>query len=230
MKRFFPAALLLALTFSLAACAAERPRPLPTLTAGQAMPATGECEAIFPRGEWQFVHSIDFSLRTGAGGTVIGVTSLTGDAIACALVTVEGLTLFEAVLHENGRLDIRRAVPPFDKPAFAQGLLEDVRAIFRAPRASGILSGQIMDNVPACRYAGVDGRITDVLRPPDGCWQIRIHGPDQAMERAIAGSSCREMAGSLIAGHLELEGFGPAGYTLKMTLIQAEKVNGETWP
>jgi hypothetical protein len=38
------------------------------------------------------------------------------------------------------------------------------------------------------------------------------------------------MEGSLIAGHLELEGFGQAGYTLKMTLIQAEKINGKTLP
>jgi len=227
MKPFF----LLAIVLSLAACAAERPRPLPALlTVQQEMPATGECAAVFPLGEWQFVHSIDFSMRDGSGGTVVGVTRLAGDTIACALVTVEGFTLFEAVLQKDGLLDLRRAVPPFDKPAFAQGLLEDVRAIFRAPLAHSILSGQTTDNIPVCRYAGVDGRTTDVLRTRDGCWQIRTHGPDQTMERAITGSSCQEMEGALIAGRLELEGFGPAGYTLKMTLIQAEKVNGETLP
>lgn len=230
MKPFPLAAPLLALTLFLAACAAERPGLLPALSARQGVPATGECEAVFPQGEWQFVHSIDFSMRNGAGGTVVGVTSLAGDTIACALVTIEGFTLFEAVLQDDGRLDLRRAVPPFDKPAFAQGLLEDVRAIFRAPQAHSILAGQLTDNTPVCRYAGIDGRTTDVLRTRDGCWQIRTHGPARILERVIIGSSCREMEGSLIAGHLELEGFGQAGYTLKMTLIQAEKINGKTLP
>ncbi|MHB1184263.1 MAG: hypothetical protein ACYC4A_06130 [Desulfobulbia bacterium] len=222
-----PAFLLLILLLGLTGCAAQQPS-LPELT-----PEAGEergCAAVFPQGRWEFVHTIEFSMADGSGTTVLGVTSLGGDEIACALMTVEGFTLFEAVYREKGGLEVRRAVPPFDKPAFAAGLMEDVRTIFRAPFPAKMQYGRVADNNPTCRYTGIDGRITDIFPAMAGCWQIRTYGADQALSRSVAGRSCRKEGESLIPEYLELKGFGPTNYTLKMTLIHVENLNGKTSP
>ncbi|MFA6499045.1 MAG: hypothetical protein WCV64_06900 [Desulfurivibrionaceae bacterium] len=203
---------------------------MPELTAiGDARRATA-CESIFPRGHWQFAHAIDFSMQDGSGGTVIGVTSLSEDEIACALMTIEGLTLFEAVSKKGEGLEVRRAVAPFNKPAFAEGLMADVRAIFLPPAAINIRHGWLDNNVPVCRYTGIDGRTTDILPATDDCWQIKTYTSELVMDRSIVGYSCQKKENSLIPEHLELKGFTNSGYTLKMTLIHAENLTRKTLP
>jgi hypothetical protein len=201
LSAFFLLILLLGLT----GCAAQQPS-LPELT----VEAGGEqgCAAVFPQGRWEFVHTIEFSMADGS----------------------EGFTLFEAVDREKGGLEVRRAVPPFDKPAFAAGLMEDVRTIFRVPSPAKVQYGSVADNNPTCRYTGVDGRITDILPVMDGCWQIRTYGADQALSRSIAGRSCRKEGETMIPEYLELKGFAPTNYTLKMTLIHVENLNGKALP
>ncbi len=183
------------------------------------------CEAVFPQGHWQFVHSIHFLTNSGAGGTVIGVISLNQDEIASALMTVEGFTLFAAVLSEGKGLEVQRAVAPFDKPAFAEGLMRDVQTIFFAPRAESMLYGQSADKEPVCRYTTSNGSIIDVLPTADGCWQIKTYTAALTLERSIVGRSCRKNDNSLIPESLKLKGFGQADYTLQMTLIDAEKLS-----
>ncbi len=222
-----PAFLLLILLLGLTGCAAQQPS-LPELTV-EAGEERG-CASVFPQGRWEFVHTIEFSMADGSGATVLGVTSLAGDEIACALMTVEGFTLFEAVYREKGGLEVRRAVPPFDKPAFAEGLMEDVRTIFRAPSSTKVQYGRAAGKIPICRYTGAEGRTTDILPAMDGCWQIRTYNADQTMNRSVAGRSCRKEGEGLIPEHLELKGFGQAAYTLKMTLIHAENLNGKASP
>ena len=219
--------LLFIMLLGLAGCAAQQPS-LPELIA-EAGEERG-CASVFPQGRWEFVHSIDFSMADGSGATVLGVTSLAGEEIACALMTVEGFTLFEAVYWEKGGLEVRRAVPPFDKPAFAEGLMEDVRTIFRAPSPAKVQYGRVAGAVSTCRYTGGEGRITDILLAMDDCWQIRTYGADQALSRSIAGRSCRKEGESLIPEYLELKGFGHTNYTLKMTLIHVENLNGKAPP
>lgn len=221
MKPIFLAILVL----SLAACAAQQPMRLPELTAREDVQSDTACESVYPRGHWQFVHAIEFSMQDGSGGTVLGVTSLAGDEITCALMTVEGFTLFEAVSRKGEPLEVRRAVPPFDKPAFAGGLLDDVRAIFLPPAAKNIQYGQLGDKALVCRYAGADGRITDILPTADGCWQLKTYTPELRMDRAIVAQSCKKMGNSLIPEHFELKGFSASAYTLKLTLVQAENLN-----
>lgn len=222
--------LLPVLGMCLAACATGTQMRLPELTATEDVSAEQGCEAIFPQGSWQFVHAIDFSMQDGSGGTVVGVTRLAGDEIACALMTIEGFTLFEAVYSKGAGLAVRRAVPPFDKPAFAEGLLADVRVLFLAPAAAKVRYGWLTNNVPVCRYAGGDGRTTDLLPAADDCWQIRTYTAELTMDRAIMGRACRKRGDSLIPEYIELRGFSQSGYTLKMTLIEAENLNRETLP
>jgi len=216
---------LVVILFFLTACAAEQPIRLPDLVTTQDQQGKQACEQFFPAGKWQFVHSIDFTMRNGAGSTVIGVTTLTGTAIESALITIEGLTLFEAVYHEDNSFEIRRAVPPFDKPGFAQGLMSDVRAIFQLPPGSNTQIGHLTDKIPVCRYIAANGKVTDILVTED-CLQINNYTPDLVLARSISGRSCRKQGSLLLPEHLELKTFAPTGYTLKMTLISADELQG----
>lgn len=221
---------LLFLLFCLTACAPGMQPRMPELTAGPGTEKNPACEAIFPSGNWQFVHAIDFSMQDGSGGTVIGVTSLSRHQIACALMTVEGLTLFEAVYREGAGIEVHRAVAPFDKPAFAEGLMADVRTIFLPPVANHIQYGRQGDNTEVCRYHGIDGRTTDILPGTGDGWQIRTYTAESVMDRSIVARSCRKMENATIPEHLELKGFKNSGYTLKMTLLHAEKPIGKPLP
>ncbi len=218
------------LLFLLAACASDSRTLLPELDATAMATKNTHCETVYPRGDWQFVHSIDFSMADGSGSTVMGVTTLTGTATTCVLMTLEGLTLFEAVSSPGTGLLVQRAVPPFDKPTFAQGLVDDVRSIFSPPPAATMRYGFLADRVPACRYSDHNGRTTDILPTKDGCWQIQTYTQEQTLERSITAQSCRKEGDTLIPGYLELKGFGHNGYTLKMTLIQADNLKENTQP
>lgn len=224
------ALLLIILAAGLAACTATGLSHLPELTAAANPREIQGCESVFPRGRWQFAHAIDFSMADGTGSTVIGITNLDDESIACALTTVEGFTLFAAVYHQGKGLTVERAVPPFDKPAFAEGLMADVRTIFLAPPAAGIRYGHTADGLPTCRSTWPDGRISDIQQKADGCWQIQTYTPEQTLDRSIAAQSCRKEGDTLIPGYLELKAFGHNGYILKMTLIQAENLEKNTTP
>ncbi|GAB6193521.1 hypothetical protein [Desulfocastanea catecholica] len=217
------------LLFGLVACAAETQLRLPQLIGAAEGLGENGCAAVFPQENRQFVHAIDFTMQDGSGTAVVGVTSLNDDDIACALVTVEGLTLFEAVFRHGRSFQVKRAVPPFDKPAFAQGMIGDIRAIFQPPPGRGS-RGQVLLPAPAagltavCRYEDPAGGVVDVLPDVDGCWQIRSYTPDGTMNRAIVGRSCRVQGTGLIPDLIELKTYGRTGYTLKMTLIRADTI------
>jgi hypothetical protein len=218
--------LLVALLFPcLIACVPERRMSMPELAEIRDMPGIDHCERIFPRGEWQFVHSINFLAGGRGGGNVIGVTGLGEEEINCALMTVEGFTLFQGALREGDKLEVRRAVAPFDNPALAEGLMGDVRRIFQAPHAENIWHGRT-ESGPVCRYAGGDGRVTDILPAAgDYCWQIITYSADRMMDRSIVGRNCREIGETVIPERIELRGFGQENYTLELILLNAEELN-----
>ncbi len=210
---------LLAVSALLAACAAPQPPALQP----QALPSGSDeqCQAVYPAGDWQFVHAIEFVMAEGGRGTAIGITTLRQGDIDCVLLTVEGLSLFEASQSRQGGLDIRRALPPFDRPGFAAGLFDDVRTIFSPPEAASVVHG-VIGRESVCRHSLADGRVTDVLPQRDGRWQILTYRQGRG-ERSLQAGSCRAVEGACIPEHLELRGRGPSGYTLRMTLVRAER-------
>ncbi len=223
---------LITLSFLLSGCAAEKQLHLPELVGVSADQAFQDetraeaCLAIFPKGNWQFVHSIEFSMGNGSGTTVVGVTTLTGNDIACALVTVEGLTLFMADFHQDSSFVVRRAVPPFDTHEFATGMMGDIRAIFQPPGSNSgkkVQQGQLDGSNAVCRYQGEDGGVVDVLPTVHDCWQIKSYTPDLIMSRSIVGQSCRKYESLSIPDYLVLKTYGQTGYTLKMKLISVNK-------
>ncbi len=214
ISRLFLLALLPAL------CSCSIPGP-PRLAVGSCVDLA-DCESIYPQGHWQFVHLIEFQLPNGTGGTVIGITVLDGRNIKCALTSTEGMTLFEA--EDGDTLKILQAVPPFDKPGFAEGLMADVQTIFVRPTpvltTCGLLDGQ----QPCCRLQDTNGRLTDILPDKNGCWQItsRPAGRNDQI-RSIITSNCTERQGYRLARSMIMTTSGGHGYTLKMLLISAEK-------
>ena len=181
------------------------------------------CAAIFPEGKWQFVHSIEFTMKDGAGPPLIGVTTVNGSDIGCALITVEGLTLFEAVYQGQERVVVRRALPPFDKPEFSGGLIDDIRAIFQPPKAE-VLTGQLVGAHAICRYKERSGGIVDIEVATDDCWQRKEYSSQSLLLRTIIGRSCRKNGPGLIPEYLELKTYGQSGYILQMTLIRADNI------
>ncbi|MBW1635650.1 MAG: hypothetical protein JRJ68_05175 [Deltaproteobacteria bacterium] len=208
----------------LTGCALERQGLLPELTPAAEMNKKSRCAAVFPVGKWQFVHAIDFTMGNGAGTGLIGVTSLNGNDIECALITVEGLTLFEAALSEDNDLKIRRSVPPFDNLRFAEGLMHDLQTLFLPPSAKHVKSGLTHGTNEVCRYIDSNGKVTDILPELDNCWQINIYNSNMTLNRSITGRSCKDQGAGRIPGYLELNSYGTNRYKLKMTLIRADKI------
>jgi len=208
--------------FFLVGCATEKLPVLPDLSDTAAGGDVKQaCAAVFPIGKWQFVHAIDFTMKDGNGTAVVGITTIDGLEMASALVTVEGLTLFSAKFHQDNSIEILRAVPPFDGPAFARGLMHDIRAIFQPP-GKKMQRGRLAGSDAVCRYRAADGGVVDVLPNVNDCWQIKRYTADLLLQRSVAGRSCRKIGLFSIPDRLELKAYGPAGYTLKMKLISAE--------
>ena len=209
----------------LSSCALEQPGQLEPFVASPLRPPEQaelkrKCAAVYPQGKWQFVHTIEFRTADGRSSSVLGVTVVDGNSLSCALMTVEGFTLFEARLGD--RLEVDRAVPPFDRPGFAEGLMEDVRALFIRPEGSAVRYGRLADGAESCRMTGPDGAVTDILPLENGCRQIKTYDSGGRLTRTITAHSCRKAGSITIPEALELTVPGPAGYTLKMTLLSVD--------
>jgi hypothetical protein len=213
----FPALLLLVVS-----CSVQNREPLPDVVRSyDVTPASLPAPVVFPTGRWQFVHSISFRLPNGGDGTAIGVLVLDGREIHCVLMTVEGLTLFEARSMEDGPIEVIRAVPPFDNQEFATGLMGDVHTIFRKPQGKAEI-GRLADGSPVFRYSAAC-RETDILPQEDGCWTMHTYS-EQLRDRTIRTRSCRTVDSVSIPDDIDLVSGGPAGYALHLHLISAEKL------
>lgn len=182
-----------------------------------------DCAPLFPQGNYQFVHLIEFSMAGGNHGTAMGVTVTGGNDIESALMTVEGFVLFAARFSDT--LTVHRAVPPFDKPGFADGMMQDIRTIFLQPQGKKMV-GSLPDTRSICRITDSSGQTTDILTNTNPCRQLNIYSPDRLLRSKISGHGCTvNLNDTLIPKTLALTSLQMGGYSLKMTLISAEKIN-----
>ncbi len=182
------------------------------------------CRAVFPEGKWQFVHSIEASFPGGGENLLMGATVVDASlrTIDCVLMTVEGFVLFRA--HMGKVIRVERAVPPFDREGFANGLLEDIRLMFLEPGADVAQTGKIAGDdssgdKPVCRYTAAAGAITDVMPGSDSRWKLRRYSPQGHLTRTVVAEDRRGQEG--FPGRLRLTAHGVAGYTLVMKLVDA---------
>ncbi len=181
-----------------------------------------ECRTIFLQGRWQVAHAIEAVYPDGSRGLLVGVTVLSSvdRTLDCTLMTVEGFVLLDA--SEAGAVTIRRAVPPFDRPGFAAGLLADVRLALLAPPGTPRI-GRDRQGRPVCRYPGPDGRTTDLLPGAQG-WRLEQYDERGRRRRTVA---LEPVAGGP-PGRIRLQAHGPAGYRLDLRLLSAVPAPLET--
>ncbi len=182
------------------------------------------CAQTYVQGDWQFVHSIVFEMESGHGATVIGVTVLDGDILKTALMGVEGFVLFEAELDAQKKLDVKRALPPFDNLEFAKGLMRDVQTIFLLPSRANPVTGKLAEGEVLCRYLTDNDRITDVLIEADEIRRVHVYDAEQSSIRSIKMEGYRHTGTEIVPERIQLTAHGLLGYTLKMTLISVDKI------
>ncbi|MBN2495427.1 MAG: hypothetical protein JXR96_12605 [Deltaproteobacteria bacterium] len=169
------------------------------------------CEAAYPRQAFQAVHAIQADLPGGRASSLIGAVDIDPREVRfrAVLVSVEGLTLFDASLSRSG-IEILRAVAPLDDPAFGRGLVDDVALLLLAPGSAPAALGRLEDGRPACRYRSPEG-VLDVLPDSKG-YALRRYD--------LSGHLLRRARLELDRTRAELEAPGPGGYRLELRLLR----------
>jgi hypothetical protein len=193
-------------------------------------PSDPSCRSLFPQGQWQLQHAIEATVRGRKMGRLIGALVLNDRkrTIQCALMTIEGLVLFSA--RYDGQLTVDRAVKPFDRPGFADGLLEDLRLMFLAPEGQTRL-GWTKDSEAICRYPYPKSYITDIIVQDPDRRRINRYDTRGRLLRTVSvdrGNTARYSGRSGIAQHITLEGRSGDNYRLELRLIEAVPLKKET--
>jgi hypothetical protein len=179
------------------------------------------CRLPFSSTNCRYIHSLDAELPGGARMTVMGVSVVdpAADTIQAAIMTLEGLVLFDATAA-GSIMQVHRALPPFDAPRFAEGLMRDVRFIFIFPAGKPNATGRLDDGSSVCRYQDTVGTTTDVIARPGLGWEV-----DQY---SVLGKRLRSLKidplQNGVPGSLEFEALSPKPYALHMKLISAEPI------
>ena len=118
-----------------------------------------ECRSPFLPAKYRLVHSLSALVPGGGMATAIGV--LVADpqtgSFRSVLMTLEGWVLFD--IEGGATLRVHRAVPPFDPPAFARRMAEDIGLAFFAPGGEPVLWGEEEKGFRGCRYGTARWRI-----------------------------------------------------------------------
>lgn len=195
------------------------------------------CKEVFPDGPRRFVHSVEMTAPGGRKGLMMGVILLHPQdrSIEAAMMTVEGLVVFQGRSNKDGKTEIDRGLRPFDAEEFVQGLMDDIRLIFFEPERGPVATGISEAGKPLCRYHPKPSETVDVIPDPEtGLWQVKQYykGRVKRIVRAFPAPYYKEddkedeqeKKAQRFPEKLELETRGIAGYHLKMKLIEAEKI------
>jgi hypothetical protein len=185
------------------------------------------CRSLFPQGEWQLQHTIEATLKGRKMGRMMGamVVDARRRTIRCALMTIEGLVLFSA--RYDGRLTVERAVAPFDRPGFAQGVLDDLMLIFLAPEGQGRF-GRTADGQVICRYPGPQDVVTDIIVQDPGRRRIQRYDSRGRLLRSVSvDNGAPYSGGPPMARKITLESRSGDNYRLALRLIEAVPLKPE---
>ncbi len=177
------------------------------------------CRAPFLRARYRLVHSIEATMPAGETGHLMGVTVAdpARRTLHSALLTIEGLVLFEARFDKT--VTVERALPPFDSPRFAEGLMDDISLMLFAPVEPFAEAGMSKGG-PLCRYRR-EGGTTDVIPLADGDFAMRRYNASHTPVRELHFSSPDPRG---ISKQIELVARGMLGYSLRLELIKAERM------
>ena len=176
------------------------------------------CYAAFPSESWESVYKLEATIRGGGSFSLLGATK--GEPserrLQSLLLTPEGFILFEAELRD-GEMAVRKAVAPFDLPAFARGLMENVSLLSLPPRLKPTGWEKKADGTMICNWIGPDDFDTEVIGSMESGWRIlrRDKYREVIKEAVLKGPFVNGLA-----SHVELRASEPAPYSLRMTLVQ----------
>ena len=196
---------------------------LPTIVpvAGQdpCRPTAG-CSRIFPAGKWQLLHSIEADLPGGRRTVMMGLTVLSSRLRSnrSVIMSLEGFVVFDGEVNQG--LKVHRALPPFDSPGFAEGLMEDIRLIFFKPEGPAAECGKLTDGSIVCRYKNPNGGIVDIVLRSNGTCESRYYDREQRLIRIVR-VPADARTGDGMPQTIELTAQGEQTYKLVMTLLEA---------
>ena len=176
--------------------------------------------AVFPEGRWQLLHAIHSELPGGRTFVMLGLTVVSSPGRSCrsVLMTLEGFVVFDG--EHDGGLTVHRALPPFDSPHFADGLMEDIRLVFFAPEGPVVARGALDGGGPVRRHRLPDGGTVDVELLPGADWRIRRYDASETLTRTVrARHGPNDQHG--FPESIELTASGGQDYRLTMTLLEA---------
>ena len=173
------------------------------------------CFAIFPVGPWECIHKIEAVISEGASSSLLGVTKgdTAGRNLHTVLLTPEGFILFEAEQRED-TISVLKAVAPFDSPAFARGLMEDVSLLFLPPEGRPSKWGRRADGAILCQWESPDGSRREITLSTVRKISVRDSHGDLVKEALL-----RPPFVEGLASRVELRAYKPAPYRLMMTLL-----------
>jgi len=176
------------------------------------------CYAIFPAEPWESVYKLEATIRGGGSFSLLGVTK--GEPserrLQSLLLTPEGFILFDAELR-GGEMAVRKAMAPFDSPAFAGGLMEDVSLLFLPPKDKPTGWEKKTEGTMICNWEGPDDSHTEVTGSMERGWRILRRDKYREVIKEVV------LKGPFVNGlasRVELHAFEPTSYRLRMTLVQ----------
>ncbi|HOG11547.1 MAG: hypothetical protein PHW80_05235 [Smithellaceae bacterium] len=211
--------LLLILPLLLASCSSLPEIRPSAVVAGKVI----ACPSPFVARKTLFIHAVEAAAAGETRAVMIGVTVAdpASRTLSCALMSPEGMVLFEASRNPSGT-QISRALPPFDEEEFARGLLDDIELIFFEPPEPVDRAGFSDTGRFVCRRRLQGGGWLDVGKDGDGRVQIRRYSKGGTLRRSVALA-----AGANPYAAIELQASEWIGYSLSMTLVEPEAVLDE---
>lgn len=174
------------------------------------------CVSLFPSEPWECVHKIEAVIQGGMSSSLLGITKgdPAGRKLHTVLLTPEGFILFEAKQH-GATTSVLKAVAPFDSPAFARGLMEDVNLLFFAPQREPSKWGRTADGAVICQWENPAGNREELsLSKVMKISLVDKHG-DLVKDALLTPPFVKGLA-----SQMELQAHKPAPYRLKMTLLR----------
>jgi hypothetical protein len=179
------------------------------------------CQTAFPAEPRQFVHAIEARLPDDSRAMTLGIVTLDPDkgVIHCVIMTVEGFVLFDARYERT--VVVNRAVYPFDSPEFAKSMMADIRLIFFPPGGPFVTEGVFSNGFSGCRWLSSEGLVVDVVLHEKRGWSIRQYDVSDRLSGQLRADALNPEG---IPEKIELTRYTFPRYTLRMTLLQAERL------
>ena len=179
------------------------------------------CPSPFLLEKTRLIHAIEVRMAGKPKTALIGVTLAdpVSRMFSCAMMSTEGLVLFEASSGPDG-VKVLRALPPFDTNVFASNMMDDIELIFLTPVGVLTRKGVFAEGERVCRRHKEQGGWVDVLAGRDGRIQVRRYSEFGVLQRTVNLEGNAQNAYAVI----ELQAIDFVNYSLIMTLIESEVV------